>query len=414
MYGNHWTHPRRRTIATGRTRGTTRRRARRGSALMYLTVAMVALVAFASLAVDLGRVQLVRGELQLAADAAARHGAAGLGTSISAAQTNAENAARDNNADGTAVVLAPSTDIEFGTFNDSTKTFTPLTGGAQSSADAIRVTTRRTAASGNAVPLFFARVVGRTICDVRAQSVARYQPDPTYRGIVGLNGITMGTNTFVGSYNSGTTTAPTEATAASAGNLYSNGTISAASGSDLKGNVVLGPSAPNPVGFAITGTTTHTTSPLVASATAAWTPAPNPGGVPQNYTASGNVTLTGGTYWFTSLTVNGTLSFSGPTTITVNGPIEVNGALRAYNLIPGNLKIYQIGSYTFADSDNNGNNIDLVADISAPSATFAAKNNLTFRGRMVAGSISVKNNSDVYYDSALGGSNGGPKVVTVR
>ena len=58
--------------------------------------------------------------------------------------------------------------------------------------------------------------------------------------------------------------------------------------------------------------------------------------------------------------------------VTVNGPVEVNGALRAYNLIPGNLKIYQIGSYTFADSDNNGNNIDLVADISAPSATFSA------------------------------------------
>jgi hypothetical protein len=229
-----------------------------------------------------------------------------------------------------------------------------------------------------------------------------------------MNGIAMGTNTFVGSYNSGTTTAPTEATATSAGSLYSNGIISAANGSDLKGNVILGASAPNPVGFTVTGTTTHTTGPLATPAAAVWAPATNPGGIPQNYTASGNVTLPGGTYWFTSLTVNGTLTFSGPATLTVNGPVEVNGALRAYNLIPGNLKIYQIGSYTFADSDNNGNNIDLVADISAPSAAFSAKNNLTFRGRMIAASITVKNNADVYYDTALGGGNAGPKVVTVR
>jgi len=410
MRGNHTTAWARRVATPPRARVATRR----GSALVYLTMAMVALLAFASLAVDLGRVQLVRGELQLAADAAARYGAAGLGTGITTAEANAISAAQDNKADGAAVVLTPGTDIEFGTFNDATKTFTPYPIGSEAGADAIRVTARRTAASGNAVPLFFARVVGRTACDVKAQSVARYQPDPAYRGIVGMNGIAMGTNTFVGSYSSGTTTAPTEATATSTGNLYSNGTISAANGSDLKGNVVLGSSAPNPVGFSVTGTTTHTTGPLATPAQAVWIPAANPGGIPQNYTASGNVILPGGAYWFTSLTINGSLTFSGPATLTVNGPVEVNGALRAYNLIPSNLKIFQIGSYTFADSDNNGNNIDLVADISAPSAAFSAKNNLTFRGRMIAGSISVKNNADVYYDTALGGGNAGPKVVTVR
>ena len=392
--------------------GARERRARRGSALVYLTVAMVALVAFASLAVDLGRVQLVRGELQLAADAAARHGAAGLGSGTSAAQANAVNAANDNKADGTPVVLDPNTDIEFGTFNDSTKTFMALTGLAQSGADAIRVTARRTAATGNAVPLFFARVIGRTVCDVRASSVARYQPDLTYRGIVGLNGITMKNNTFVGSYNSATTTSPTPATATSAGSLYSNGSITADNGSNLKGSVVLGPSAPNASGITVSGTTTYAGSALVAPPAAAWNPAANPGGIPQNYTANGNVTLPGGTYWFTSLTVNGNLTFSGPATITANGPVDLNGGLRAYNLIPGNLKIYQIGSYTFGDSD--GNNIDLVADISAPSANFVAKNNLTFRGRMVMASIDVQNNAEMYYDAALGGTSGGAKVVTVR
>src|SRR5688572_19678299 len=71
-------------LVDGRARARLARR--RGSALMYLTVTLVALVAFVSLAVDLGRVQLVRGELQLAADAAARHAAAGLSAGVTTAE----------------------------------------------------------------------------------------------------------------------------------------------------------------------------------------------------------------------------------------------------------------------------------------------------------------------------------------
>ena len=394
-------------------RGRAHRARRRGSALVYLTVTMVALVAFVSLAVDLGRVQVVRGELQLAADAAARHAAAGLNAGVAAAESNAVNAAKDNSADGTPVVLDPDTDIEYGIFNDATKTFTALPSAAWSTATAVRVTARRTAASGNPVPLHFARVVGRTNHDVRAQSVARYRPNPQISGIAGLNGITMKNNAFVGSYNSGATTTPTQATAVSGGSLYSNGAITAGNGNNLKGNVVLGPSAPAVSGISVTGTTTQTPKVIAAPAEAEWAPAPNPGGTPQNYTANGDVTLPGGTYWFTSLVVNGTLTFSGPATVTVNGPIEINGALRAYDLIPGNLKVYQLGANTFADSDGNGNNIDIVADVSAPLATLVAKNKLLFRGRLIAGTIEVKNNADLFYDVNLGGT-GGSKVVTVR
>jgi Flp pilus assembly protein TadG len=386
---------------------------RRGSALVYLTVSMVALVAFVSLAVDVGRVQMVRGELQLAADAAARYGAAGLETGVSAAEQNAVNAARDNKADGTAVVLDPNTDVEFGTWNESTKTFTALTGAAQSGANAVRVTARRTADSGNAVPLFFARVIGRTTCDVRAQSVARYQPDPLIHGVAGMNGITFRNNAFFGSYNSSATTAPAEATALSGGTLYSNGAISAANGSDMKGNVVIGPSAPAVSGISITGTTARMAAAIVAPAEVSWSPAANPNGTPQAYTANGNVTLPGGTYWFTSVTINGSLSFSGPATVTVNGPVEINGALLAYNLVPGNLKVFQIGATTFADSDGNGNNINIVADVSAPQAAFMARNNLLLRGRLIAASIDVKNNAEIYYDLSLGTTEGS-RVVTVR
>ena len=312
------------------------------------------------------------------------------------------------------VVVDPDADVEFGAWNDSTKTFTVLTGAAQSGADAVRVTARRTAAGGNAVPLLLARVVGRTSCDVRATSIARYNPATSIAGIEGLNGITMSNNAFVGSYNSATTTTPAEASATAVGNLYSNGAI-VGSGGDVEGGVVLGPSAPGVVGISVSGTTTRAASPLAPPAEMTWSPAPNPNGLPQNYTASGNVTLPAGIYWFTSLTVNGSLIYSGPATVVINGPVEINGALRAYNLIPANLRVYQIGNYTFADSDSNGNNIDIVADVSAPSAHFMAKNSLLLRGRLVAGSIEVKNNADFFYDVGLGGAGGnGSKVVTVR
>ena len=382
-------------------------------ALVYLTVAMVALVAFVSLGVDYGRVQLVRGELQLAADAAARHAAAGLAAGITAAENNAVSAAGDNKADGTEVVLDRAVDVEFGRWDPSTQAFIVLTGAARSGADAIRVTARRTSARGNPVPLLFARVIGRASFDVNATSVARYRPDSSFDGFVGLNGITMHNNTFFGSYNSAVTTTPTEETASGLGSLYSNGAISSGNGSRLKGDAVLGPTAPAIVGPVVTGSTTRMPTTLAAPPEAIWAPAPNPNGLPQNYTA-GNVTLPGGTYWFTSLTVNGTLSFSGPATVTVNGPIEINGALLAFALVPENLLVYQIGTHTLGDSDNNGNNVNIVADISAPSSDFVIRNNLYFRGRMIARSIEIKNNADIFYDAALGSASNGSKVVTVR
>ena len=382
-------------------------------ALVYLTVTVVALVAFVSLGVEFGRVQLVKGELQLAADAAARHAAAGLGAGVTTAENNAVSAAGDNTADGSPVVLDRNNDIEFGTWNESTRAFTVLSGAARSGANAIRVTARRTAATGNPVPLLFARVIGRASFDLNATSVARYRPDSSFDGFVGLNGITMNNNTFFGSYNSAVTTTPTEETATALGSLYSNGAISTGNGSRLKGDAVLGPTAPAIVGPVVTGSTTRMPTTLAAPPEATWAPAPNPNGVPQNYT-TGNMTLPGGTYWFTSLTVNGALNFSGPATVTVNGPIEINGSLLASALIPQNLLVYQIGTHTLGDSDDNGNNVTIVADISAPSSDFVIKNNLHFRGRMVARSIEVKNNADIFYDAALGSGNNGSKVVTVR
>jgi Flp pilus assembly protein TadG len=133
---------------------------------------VVVMLLFTSLAVDWGHVQLTKIELQRAADAAARYAVAGLSTSVTTAQTNAVTAAAANTADGQSVTLSTSTDIDFGTWDPSSHTFTVLTGTARSSATAIRITARRIAANNNGVKLIFAQVLGRRTYDLTAVSIA--------------------------------------------------------------------------------------------------------------------------------------------------------------------------------------------------------------------------------------------------
>jgi len=141
--------------------------------LIYMVLILVALMGIASLAVDIGRVQVAKTQLRSAADAAARYGAAELPNGVSAVQTAAKDAANDNTADGTTVTILNS-DVEFGTWSTTARTFTVLTGAARSNANAIRVTTRRTAATGTAIPLTFAKVIGKTTQDITAQSIVMY------------------------------------------------------------------------------------------------------------------------------------------------------------------------------------------------------------------------------------------------
>ena len=56
------------------------------------------------------------------------------------------------------------------------------------------------------------------------------------------------------------------------------------------------------------------------------------------------------------------LTFSGPATIYINGNVTIDSDLTAYNNIPSNLTIYQLGSNrTFGDS--KGNNVNIVANV---------------------------------------------------
>src|SRR6266566_2367451 len=103
------------------------RRTRRhlGAALIWVTVAFTAMLAFASLAVDYGRVQLVKTELLRAADAAAREAATDISNGISTAQTATIQTTAANACDGSAIIIT-NTDIEFNNNDTTNDTFTVL------------------------------------------------------------------------------------------------------------------------------------------------------------------------------------------------------------------------------------------------------------------------------------------------
>jgi Flp pilus assembly protein TadG len=144
----------------------------RGTAIIYVSISLVALCGVISLGVDFGRVQVARAELQTAADAAARYAVAGMKNEIngvSAALAHARIAALENPVDGQVVNIEPG-DVEIGVWNASNRTFTVNSNVAV--ANAVRVTLYRNAARNNPIPLTFARILGRSTHDIAAQAVA--------------------------------------------------------------------------------------------------------------------------------------------------------------------------------------------------------------------------------------------------
>ena len=161
---------------------------RRGVGLPWLVLTFSVSMAFASMMVDIARVQAVKTQLQRTADAAARAAVSQISTSVSAAKTEAASIGTLNTADDSPITIDTTNDIIFGTWNTANRTFTTLTGSGQSSANAIEIICRRVASRGTAVPLLFASLIGKSSCDVSATSIAYIAASaPGGAGFVGLS-----------------------------------------------------------------------------------------------------------------------------------------------------------------------------------------------------------------------------------
>ena len=376
--------------------------ARRGYMLAWLSVVMVVLIAFASLAVDVGHVQLVKTQLRRAADAAARYAAAGMPFGASTAQAWAVAAAADNWADGSSIALDSTNDIEFGTWGSGA--FTPINN--TSNATAIRITARRTAARSNPVRLSFASVVGQSTCDVHAVSVV--QCSAGY-GIVGLSSISMAGNSSIGYWSS------TGQTLTGKGSIASNGNISLGGSTTIDGDVrpgvggtvtlsggahVNGSSAPLPAplsypngsagSYATSNNNANLIGPYYAWATS-------------DYILNGNgsATIPGGNYYVHQFSTasNSTLTFSGPATIYVTGSVSIAGATVTASNIPKNLQIVVIGNGTVQVS----NNAAFYGRIYAPQSAVQLSGSGDIYGSVLGNAISMTGTSGIHYDLSLPG-----------
>jgi len=147
----------------------TARRTESGMVVVIVAVFLVLLVGFVALVVDGGHAYETQTRCQATADAAAL-AAAGLlpdqaGAKAAALSYGVKN--MDPVAHGTVVGAS---DVEFGAWSFTTKSFTPTTDPA--SVNAVRVYARRADANSNALPLSFGQVFGYSKTDVKGSAIA--------------------------------------------------------------------------------------------------------------------------------------------------------------------------------------------------------------------------------------------------
>jgi Flp pilus assembly protein TadG len=154
---------------------------RRGAVAVQVAVLMAVLIGFAALAFDVGAIHNTRADLQRAADAAALAAAARLadysdGDPIPAARALANEYVGRNPALGRDLVLAP-TDVTFGRAVYDSDTNTYQFNPTEYLPDSARVRVRMTSDSPNgAMPLYFARIFGKSTTDVWAEAIAMMVP----------------------------------------------------------------------------------------------------------------------------------------------------------------------------------------------------------------------------------------------
>jgi Flp pilus assembly protein TadG/uncharacterized protein YdbL (DUF1318 family) len=144
---------------------------RRLGAIIVLTVLLlVGLFGFVAFTVDVGYISMAKGQLQNATDAAALAAAQALDEGPAAARAAAKEVALANTVGKHPLVLTDE-DIEFGSWDDDTGTFTAVPAGNEDTADAIRIVGRLSSSRGTQLNLFFAPVIGHDNADLTSSGI---------------------------------------------------------------------------------------------------------------------------------------------------------------------------------------------------------------------------------------------------
>jgi hypothetical protein len=180
---------------------------RRGLSVIYVVVFLVALIAFVSLAVDVGRIRLARTEVQLATDAAARAGVVSIPIGTQAVYENAVAAADQNGVidedtsqatpDGARInpglELVPTDDVFIGKWDPKAnpdEPFTEITDPKKlRSANAVKIWGRRISERNNPIPLIFGPVIGVFSNDIERPAIAKLSGGGAHIGFIGITNV---------------------------------------------------------------------------------------------------------------------------------------------------------------------------------------------------------------------------------
>ena len=145
-------------------------RDQRGVVAIVLGVILVVLMGLTAMAVDLGYLFVLRGELQNTADSSALAGASQLPDAVDVRSAAVQYANRNMPYDDHGDVLVPG-DVVLGHWNPDTRTWT-AENAAPPSINAVMVTTKRAEANDNPAELFFARILGFDTKDLTTIAIA--------------------------------------------------------------------------------------------------------------------------------------------------------------------------------------------------------------------------------------------------
>jgi Flp pilus assembly protein TadG len=247
------------------------RQSRRGFSLVLFCVGLVALIAFVTLAVDIGRLRLARSQLQNAADAAALASASSLQFLPSSGVTKVQDAAIDTAAENTDLDQANSgsgarddsdvqldreEDVQFGIWRpdaapgDRFFALESSNGGVDErrEANAVRVWARRcttytdeqgTAHTRNTgIPLIFGPVIGVFQGEAEQKATVRLMGGMSNGfAFVGFHSVSMNGSTKTDSYDAAHETYPGVGGANQKGSLASNGDITLTENATVWGDV---------------------------------------------------------------------------------------------------------------------------------------------------------------------------------
>jgi hypothetical protein len=163
-----------------RHQGVGKKSAQEGSVLLFVTLGLFALLVFAAFATETARVWQAKTQLQAAADASALAGVGSLLTNNFATvdEAAARAAATSYGPEHGALevpVTVPDADVDVGSWDFATRTFTPLSGSTDPDlVRSVRVRTRRDDSANGPVPMILGRVAGVESIRVNTDAVAHW------------------------------------------------------------------------------------------------------------------------------------------------------------------------------------------------------------------------------------------------